>query len=113
MTMTTIYRGSTDVMLWCGGVTRPAISNWIKRHPDEVPEPDAEIVNEGIASVTRGWLPERRPEWVAFADARKATERASTGSARRNRRAAEVIYADMQAGTIDPATAAKLLHELI
>ena len=46
--MTAIYRGSSDVMLWCGGVTRPAISNWIKRHPGEVPEPDAEIVNEGI-----------------------------------------------------------------
>ena len=63
--------------------------------------------------MTRGWLPERRPEWVAFAAARKAAEMASAGSARRNRKAAEMIYADMQAGTIDPATAARLLHELI
>ena len=112
--MTAIYRGSSDVMLWCGGVTRPAIFNWIVRHPGEVPEPDAEIVNEGITSVTRGWLPERRPEWEAFAAARKANPGSlSAGSARRNRKAAEMIYADMQAGTIDPATAARLLHELI
>ena len=62
--MTAIYRGSSDIMQWCGGVTRPAISNWIKRHPDEVAEPDGIIVNEGITSVTRGWLAERRPERV-------------------------------------------------
>ena len=112
--MTTEYRSQGDVARWCG-VTPAAVSNWLKRHPDTAPAPDVEIVNEDGTGVSRGWLAERRPEWEAFSAARHANpDSISAGAAtRRNRRAAEVIYRDMQSGKIDPATAAELLHELI
>jgi len=113
--MTTTYRGQADVARWCGGVTAAAISNWMRRHPDTVPVPDAVIVNEGGAQPVRGWLPERRLEWEAFNAVRSAGSAAGSAStaARRNRKAAEKIYQDARAGLIDPATAIELLHELI
>lgn len=112
--MTTTYRGQADVARWCG-VSRAAVSNWLKRHPDKAPAPDVEIVNEDSNFVTRGWLPERRPEWEAFNAARNARPEVTAAGAatRRSRKAAERIYQGVQDGTIDPAAAIELLHELI
>ena len=112
--MTTEYRSQGDVARWCG-VTGAAVSNWMRRHPGTAPAPDVIIVNEGSKDVVRGWLPERRAEWEAFAADRNARPEANAAgiTTRKNRTAAAMIYADMQAGTIDPATAARLLHELI
>jgi hypothetical protein len=109
------YRGQTDVMNWCGGVNRAAISNWFSRHPDTVPQPDVIIVNEKTNQVTRGWLPERRAEWEKFAADRKSADRSAGASAaaRRARSTAALIRKDAEAGRIDPLVAISLLSELI
>lgn len=113
------YRGQSDVMLWCG-VTRPAVSNWISRHPDTVPQPDVIIVSEDSSRVIRGWLPERREEWEKFAAARKADRAAITASAatrsaasRRAQNTAALIRESVAAGRIEAAEAVALLAELI
>lgn len=114
--MTTRYHGQTDVARWCGGISPSVISNWISRYPELVPAPDAETTNEDSSTLIRGWLAERRPEWEAFAAARKRVlprGPAAAARVRKNRTAAAMVYQDMQDGKIDPATAAKLLHELI
>jgi hypothetical protein len=112
--MTTEYRGQTDVMRWCGGVTRNAILNWFTRHPDEVPQPDVIILNEGTDQVTRGWLPERRREWEKFAAARRSEPgEAGRAAARRARTTAALIEQGVAAGAINPAEGVKLLAALI
>lgn len=111
--MTTEYRGQSDVGRWCG-VGRAAVSNWITRFPDQVPQPDAVILNKGAKDPIRGWLPERQAEWLDFADARRAepTE-AGRATAKRARATALLIEQGVTAGTIDPAEGVKLLTELI
>lgn len=42
---------------------------WIRRY-DDWPEPDS--ATEHPKEVTRGWLPERLPEWRAYAEKRMA-----------------------------------------
>lgn len=115
--MTTVYHGQADVARWCGTASASVVSNWIRRHPDTAPEPDVIIRNDSLRGApTRGWLPERRAEWEAFAAARKHAlppGSAAAVRARKKRKAAGMIYADMQAGTIDATTAARLLHDLI
>ena len=108
-----IYRGQSDVRLWCGSfiTTGAAVSNWIRRHPDLVPEPDVLIVNEGSDTVLRGWAPGRRAEWEAFAIRQKKGPRPETAT--RARRTADQIVRQMETGNIDPAVAAGLLRELI
>lgn len=111
--MTTEYRGQADVARWCG-VGRAAVGNWMARHPSTHPQPDVIIRNEGTSSVTRGWLPERRAEWEAFAAARSSEPRsAKRQAASRARRTADMIVTDMQAGVITAEEAAKLLATLI
>lgn len=111
--MTTEYRGQSDVGRWCG-VGRAAVSNWISRFPDDIPQPDVIIVNEGARDPIRGWLAERQQEWLDFADARRAepTE-AGRAAARRARKTAALIGEGVREGRIDPAEAVKLLAELI
>ena len=112
--MTTTYRSQTDVARWCG-VQPPAVSNWIRRFPGKTPAPDVVIATDGSSSAVRGWLPERRREWEAFAARLNAPPgRAAAGAAtRRARRAAEMIAQGAEDGTIDPAEAVRLLRELI
>jgi hypothetical protein len=100
-------------MRWCGGVTRNALLNWFARYPDEVPQPDVIIVSEDTDQVTRGWLPERREEWEKFAAARKAGAAGRASATRQARRTAELITQCVDAGTIDPREAVRLLRELI
>jgi hypothetical protein len=106
------HRGQSDVMQWCGGVTRAAVSNWFARFPDEVPQPDVVIANEGTSQVTRGWLPGRRAEWELFAASRDESS-GGANTTKRVRRTADMIYQGVQEGRIDPAEGVKLLHELI
>ena len=111
--MTVEYRGQSDVGRWCG-VGRAAVSNWLTRFPDEIPEPDVIIMNEGARDPVRGWLPERQAEWLEFADARRSepTE-VGRAAARRARATALLIERGVAAGTIDPAEGVRLLTELI
>ena len=112
--MTAEYRGQADVVKWVGAHSPSVVSNWIKRMPDEIPQPDAIIVNEGGAQPTRGWLPERKPEWIEFAAKRNtAVAESKSANARRTRATAALIEQGVKAGTIDPAEAVKLLAELI
>lgn len=104
------YRGASDVARWCG-VTRAAVGNWMARH-DDWPQPDVVVASEGTEQVVRGWLPERRAEWEAWA-AKRAADHSRGAATRRTRRTAEMIYQGVQEGRIDPAEAVKLLHELI
>lgn len=103
-----IYRSQTDVARWCG-VQGPAVSNWVRRYEGRYPEPDGVVMTEGQGVVIRGWLPGRKPEWVAFAE----SLRKPPGAVTRARRTADMIAAGVNDGTIDPAYAVKLLHELI
>lgn len=123
--MTTVYRGAADVARWCG-VSRSAVSNWLRRFPDGIPQPDViittEVTNRGARSKTdddgiKGWLPERREEWETFAaKLRKNPARTANWKAaatRRSRSAAEQVIRGMETGEISPDAAARLLRELI
>lgn len=62
---TLVTYGSKTVAEWCG-VTPPAVSNWIVRHWQEIPKPDAVIVTE--QGERYGWVKAREHEWRAFAE---------------------------------------------
>jgi hypothetical protein len=115
--ITTVYRGQTDVALWTKARSPSVVSNWFRRFPKDVPAPDAEIVNTGSPFPLRGYLPGREPEWAAFAARLPARDTPSLtpakAAARNARRTADQIYADMEAGDIKPHIAARLLRELI
>ena len=111
----TEYRGQGDVARWCQLASASVISNWLRRR-DDWPEPDAVIMNEDSSFPVRGWLASRQPEWIAYAAERGkhvGPGPTAAAAARRNRRAADMIYRDMEASRIDAVTAARLLHELI
>lgn len=108
--MTAEYRGQADVMRWCGARTPSVITNWIKRYPDEAPQPDVLIWNESSKDPIRGWLPEREAEWKEFA-AKRAEH--PVNESRRAARTADLIERGVAEGRIDPAEAVKLLRELI
>lgn len=108
--MTEVYRGQADVALWTG-VTGPAVSNWMRRWPHEVPVPDVEIRNENSKDVLRGWALDRKDEWMKFAAARLVTPRGPGTSTRR--RTAELIASQVETGEITEHTAIKLLTSLL
>lgn len=112
--MTETYRGQADVARWCG-VSTSAISNWMRRHEGLYPEPDIEVVNvesgADDGTVIRGWKPERRPEWEKYAQENKRGR--NTVAKRRAVKTAERIREMVEAGSIEPAEAVKLLVSLV
>ena len=67
--MKLVTYGPAFVAEWVG-VDKSTVNQWIAKHPDDFPDPDAEV-NTGKA-VARGWLPERRQEWIEYAAKRAA-----------------------------------------
>lgn len=75
-----IAYGTSQVAEWTG-VTRAAVSNWLVRR-DDFPIPDVVIISAG-GGEEWGWTAERRPEWEAFADARRGANPATPKRKRR------------------------------
>jgi hypothetical protein len=107
-----VLQGASDVARWCQ-VTRAAVSNWATRHPDDIPEPDAIIVNEGsTAAPVRGWKLDRKDEWMAFAATRLVSPGAAAVLSAR-RRTADLIRRQASTGQIPESVAIELLASLI
>lgn len=52
--------GTSEVARWCG-VTKAAVSNWMKRH-DDCPKPAVSIITE--KTCTYGWTAGQKQEWL-------------------------------------------------
>jgi hypothetical protein len=47
------------------GVTSDLLAHWMRRHPDGMPAPDAEV-DDGRDRISPLWLPGREAEWRAW-----------------------------------------------
>lgn len=59
----TITYGAGQVAAWLG-VTPAAVANWIRRWPEDIPQPDVVIATPG--GIARGWKNDRIGDWEAF-----------------------------------------------
>jgi hypothetical protein len=50
---------------WKARVTPDLLAHWMHRHPDGMPQPDAEVEEAG-GKVVPVWLPGRDAEWAAW-----------------------------------------------
>lgn len=55
------------------GVGKAAVSNWLTRHPTEIPQPDVIIVLPS-GEEELGWTMARREEWIEWFQARHLGE---------------------------------------
>jgi hypothetical protein len=86
--MTEHYAGPVEVARWCG-VSKTAVHMWFNRY-DDYPEPDA-IISTG-KGISRGWLPSRKAEWLAWhASEHKSGVRPIKGLPREVRDALELL----------------------
>jgi hypothetical protein len=61
------------------GVSTDLLAHWMRRHPDAMPQPDAEV-DEAAGKAAPIWLPGRDVEWQAWrATFPGRTGRPSTG----------------------------------
>ncbi|TMR99178.1 hypothetical protein [Nonomuraea basaltis] len=65
------YQGRARIAAMLG-VSSDLLEHWIRRHPDRMPEPDAEL-DEGRGRVAPLWLPGRDAEWQAWRTSVTAT----------------------------------------
>jgi hypothetical protein len=71
------YQGRTAVAAMLG-VSPDLLAHWMRRHPEGIPEPDAEVAEAGDR-VVPVWLPGREAEWRAW----RATFPGRTGRPRK------------------------------
>lgn len=71
------YQGRAAVAAMLG-VSSDLLAHWMRRHPDGIPAPDAEVEEAGRS--TPLWLPGRETEWHAW----RATFPGRTGRPRRD-----------------------------
>jgi uncharacterized protein YjcR len=79
---TLITYGQAIVAQWCG-VKPVTITMWIDRY-DNWPQPDS-VTHTSATSITRGWLPERKAEWLEFATMRAESPGARLVAMRKDR----------------------------
>lgn len=85
MSRTVRYSGTGEVAHWCG-VSPETVTKWLIRY-DDWPDPDAEITPGRHGTPDRGWLPERRDEWLGWMAARPG--RGAHGKSRQTAATAE------------------------
>lgn len=60
-----VFYGPAMVAQWCG-VSRDAVSNWLRRH-DDFPEPAGQLCGPERSSYF--WRGDQRGDWLRWADA--------------------------------------------